>query len=1774
MGKREGQSIGGFSALGAAFEGQELPIAPEPRPAEEDPIPNSADTAGDPIIFENHRYIFDGYDADGMARLEDYYSGDMNVPPTIKLVTREQLLEGFRLAKEDEAAEERRAIEGGERAEREAAARMAQDIEHGIAPSLAVDNEIARDEVAVQAAVDVAEAVPALASDESMTTPPGMEPVPPQPEGELSVDDQPERAKWLNVAITRLIEVEGQLRALKNKNGQKRKVGELYLKRDKLDEEIHGVLNEVAPEVLKSIRVDDYAHIENMRELFGSERDIVARKEKEQALIAEGKITQDDLDAYKAALAKRSEFISSMKKIGVPHHVATRLFRNEVDELRALEQVIARADVRDAKVLDTRQAKHLLSRFGVKDEKIEWYKEVMRKKIEANEPLAPDEFSSFVSRGQERPVVPAAPDVLSATEASAQHSDTSGNESALVTNASEDIDREIARLEYKLKNTGFSSLTEMRAAKTRLEELKQDKATLVGRNKPTASKKDDSASPEVKREDIAGVLAEEQEVKETIARDRQLQDEAELIIKLEEEIAGLTGGNRKEYFENVLRGLTDAHEAFSRDKKARLSDGPLAQLKKLSGEIVALREEGAALSERNPISLHVLEAFSKEGVEYADLEAIPGFVGLSEGQQLLMLKNYSTAVVNKVKREAKSESDAAWSERTFLGKLGLSMLTLGLAKNISEQARQRDIARKLSSGEKLVKEERRVMLEAFAKIAIEGPEVERSADGALHTHYLATERFKDDKEALEAVNAYNRVAEKFAKLPKQWIDADLALPRNEQQSYFSKLLGKKHMMLSGKEHLEVAETKEEYQESRKRLLAVLEKHNDKEPGVEARRSAMLEMNALDERVQLDQLFASNPDAEEALQDIRDTNVFTRALSEFGKHRGQYIAYGAATRFVATAVVGAIAIPGTMAIAGGAVAVGVAGAVGYFQARREAKELLKTRRASGLLSDEDLREDVAYTVNNSEILGRKEEAHAAALEKGDQELANLIKQDIDILRGKVKSGSVIERRIKQLKEFKDAKFYTDRIERLLTKLDVANDMGDKAAAETIERKIAQTATLMRELMKQGMLSFGAESRLARVHTRLDGGPQKDRHDDADVAINSLAFMQALGHADAVHSLDMSAIEEKLEKTLGGYREDIDAAARKRSTKHVAKAVALRAGFGLAGYGLARAGMQFFGGHGEQVTQHAHGATHGQPHQWALPKTPAPKTHTWALPETPRPPVASIEHGGLALGVHTVAHGETLTAIARKFPEIAKLSGHDQEVAIANLVKHLSPEKLKLLGISSGNPNLIRTGEHIDLTKLHEEFVSLKTSGAQVAAHADKVIHHEVAPRAGGQVVHEDMGAEKEAQEAAHAPMRIPARGRVNLPPGSRHDGVDESMPHPRHKGGFTLPPPVPGQEIPHFGSPMEAAAVVQNKMDHALKSIFGQKGLFGRDHTREWEGDPLSRVHGLKDAPAQRMLEHRSGLLAESRTRMGLRNYMQELHGRTHIEPRTGETTEMYIRRALLSEEGGVHDAVKAPVSEMKELVLSRVAEEVHSTNEALDAFIPKFMKRFPEIAHESESARVQTIVNFLRTAKPQHFKALGLNGDDMQAHIAGGRLDAARLTAYLHQQGGASQSMPHAVAESAHQTVQAHIPSAEKVIPGPATATEGGHLAPLSHDDVVIMEKRWDDLTVLNRSELANRMVPDYIDRDIVSHLKGADPEHLMSALKDLPMRLLFADKESLAKTMDPGVADGVVALGKIVTERHLMNMEEGIDWEQPISTFVKEAYLKKLLSEGPTAFK
>lgn len=526
----------------------------------------------------------------------------------------------------------------------------------------------------------------------------------------------------------------------------------------------------------------------------------------------------------------------------------------------------------------------------------------------------------------------------------------------------------------------------------------------------------------------------------------------------------------------------------------------------------------------------------KFGVSEESLAHIESFADLTVGQQVLVLKNLEQLTFSDITKEAREQQKAEygktplWRKVVMLGMLP-ALRTAQIEKELLTKARgvHEDSVDAVGRYAKKL-----AYIESLSDVAKAGPGAEIK-NGTLEMHYVSRKDIfesLDDKkltgEGLLAVETFNTTASEYAKIPHEW-------------RYNLNELAKKDLVL-------FTRSEQAYIDARTGLLSVFEKKFIAEREKNPEERAMLQMNALDERVALNQLFNTHPDAERALTNIQDQSIIRRAAKDFWKAKGNFIAYGIAGRAAVVSAVGALIPPvGATMLALGAVT-GAGYLVGKKIGTTEGENLMRERRADGRMSEEDEREEIEYNQY------KHENGKRVLDEEGNPIVVGIATS--------------------KLKEFTDATFFTDRIDRLVGKLEKTTDANERVL---IEKKIAQTTTLMSEKLNHGMINFGG-SALAKRDERK-----------GDTIANRLSFMQALAKGTIETTVDQEKISSKIEQAVGLREAKIDELRKIEITRMATKAAYLRAGFALAGASLAEVASQYMNSGTPDSTQPVEGKT---------------------------------------------------------------------------------------------------------------------------------------------------------------------------------------------------------------------------------------------------------------------------------------------------------------------------------------------------------------------------------------------------------------------------------------------------------------------------------------------------------------------------------------------------------------------------------------------------------
>ncbi len=549
-----------------------------------------------------------------------------------------------------------------------------------------------------------------------------------------------------------------------------------------------------------------------------------------------------------------------------------------------------------------------------------------------------------------------------------------------------------------------------------------------------------------------------------------------------------------EYHEVIREGLTAYKKLRDADYseemiRAVFQHEPLTRWEKVA---TRLTEQGLGISET------VENKFKVElGVTYEQLEQIDGFRSLSEGQQLLVLRNMQNEVLQNVKKDADKEQKEEWKGRSLWGKIWRGATTMGSYQSTRTKTIEKELLARARGGDDADPKRAELLashianIEAYVKIATAGPDVEVKEGGTLDIKYASLKKVLGSFEVIKAtsedevaVESFNKAASEFAKLPREWgyepIDEK---EKGQREKYDAEKL--------------------KYDTARAELLFVYKAKFAERGEVDPENAAMAELNRIDENLQVNQLFNAHPNAEKALDKIESQSAVWAGIKEFARDKGKYIALGIGARIAAGAVLGA-ATAGVGTIVG--IATGGATLAGGMQGVADAKKLIRERRIDRRLSEADEREEFSY---------------------------------------KDSSGTS---RTRKIKEYTDATFFTDRIERLTSKLE---EVSSEEKRSLIELRIAKTTALMEEKYQRGLVNFGGSS--------LESTDNRKGNDIA----NKLSFIQAMGKGASIEVLDQKKLEDEMRGIVGVHQGKIENINQEEIMKTWVTAASMRGAFAFSG-----------------------------------------------------------------------------------------------------------------------------------------------------------------------------------------------------------------------------------------------------------------------------------------------------------------------------------------------------------------------------------------------------------------------------------------------------------------------------------------------------------------------------------------------------------------------------------------------------------------------------------
>lgn len=348
-------------------------------------------------------------------------------------------------------------------------------------------------------------------------------------------------------------------------------------------------------------------------------------------------------------------------------------------------------------------------------------------------------------------------------------------------------------------------------------------------------------------------------------------------------------------------------------------------------------------------------------------EAVPEFSELSEGKQLLVLENLQQLTLGRIQEEAQDKYKSDVGQSGWAGRIWK-----GVSKQWQIKKREKATAKELQQGGIKV---HGTALQQLTELTGVMPEVEVQQDGKLAIGY-AWEFENATHEQQEAVSAFNKVANEFARMPEEWSFS--AAEKTEQQKYKA--------------------AKQAYDEARNNLLAA---KKESFAGAEyAEVGAMYYVNDAEFAVRMNQFLNTHPDVERQLQSITDERAWTKAFKDIFVERSGYFTGGFIGRSVAVGTLGWAAAPI------------VAAGLGAWRGRSRAKETLGEREKAARKGVKDTSKEAKNIIDadrTTEKLEKQLEKTTDAVqleevsEKVPEKELSSLKARIEYAREKIDAG---------------------------------------------------------------------------------------------------------------------------------------------------------------------------------------------------------------------------------------------------------------------------------------------------------------------------------------------------------------------------------------------------------------------------------------------------------------------------------------------------------------------------------------------------------------------------------------------------------------------------------------------------------------------------------------------------------------------------------------------------------------------------------------------------
>ncbi len=564
-----------------------------------------------------------------------------------------------------------------------------------------------------------------------------------------------------------------------------------------------------------------------------------------------------------------------------------------------------------------------------------------------------------------------------------------------------------------------------------------------------------------------------------------------------------------------------------------------------------------------------------------------------------------------------------------------------------------------------------------------GPKVHEGEDGMIAVDFVGLDlpRGEKRKEWKHVFDSLNVAAHSLCKTPASWQEDGIGTHSEHESKVMSFVKDK--FSPSRKRYNKYKEIQKEYEDAKLTLSKLLTKAGFEEDQVVKR------LIDIDKNVYMLQFQQTSPDAVEAIKDIPDANMWQTIGRSLYDHRDKfgYAALGFVGRAAVAGVTGVLAAP-TVSVAIG----------GHRAWNKSAAEIRERDRAARMGVRDTSKEALNIVSAEMTMKVGKEKYEVGATQKLQNliDKYNTLKEKYDIEGPPspeyIKDMNALLESIRVRASYVEDKQRLNRIsfgDREERPAQMAKLYRTLATAQMIVAENRDFPKTKEELPKWRSSPVSLEKKLAEALSKTEDKLQNKRRarqvKDASKGAFIAGVSSYVGTAVATHLQEFGI--------MGKPSESLTGSSLSENTPPSAQNLVSPEGTGSGTYPFA-----------EDAPMNPNAANFSYAED--APMSPNAMNFPYAeeapamngVSET----LTNSEVGPNAFGSYEIQRGDTLTKILKEqMPEIKGLGrGPAQENALANILRGLTPEEMKEIGIRSGNPNLIYAGDRIDMDALHK------------------------------------------------------------------------------------------------------------------------------------------------------------------------------------------------------------------------------------------------------------------------------------------------------------------------------------------------------------------------------------------------------------------------------------------------------------------------------------------